>query len=1145
MEYLLDRSQSESAAQILGEGLTAEILEREIENLRADFYRILFSSIDEVNNLVDLSNRAYLLATLVVDSDAIYGANLVGKVLSVAALIFEYLSELSPDIYERFNYALNAILFYSRGEQEAQAATVARKMLKNGLINNDSRNANTQQCWHLLLLFFGRELKEFLKWGRDSSEEFFVQLSNLEDDGIFWVELLTACLNIAKYMVWGVQLDYAMHFDRAINEAQVYGNTRHMWLALTVKEVSEVMTSKSIRKRLVDLDIPEWVSEVFTMESLVEMWLPHREAFKIDAELNKGILSDDARISLINMPPSAGKSLVAEIVILSQLTKDTNSKAIWVVPSRALVFEVQSRLRNRFRKIGINVSSLPGGLETDPEDSQDLSLARVFILTPEKLDGLLRRHPDLFDSISVVVVDEMHKIGDFGRGWLLETVIAWLLMLAEQHDTLRILFMSAVLPNRPEFEVWLRQQEAGFALKWVSWRPTRLALFVTSGGGRLPWSTVLAQRHTIDLIKMHDDLERYPRAFVVPAYMLNILSNQRNRGTNTLIFFYTKDDVNNFVSSLSQWVTEPDVISPVWEAISLKFERVYGPNHHFTLALKRGVGVDHADIPLWLRHLVETAFRRGELPVLVANQAILEGVNFPIDDLIIGSLGSRAGQTFHYRLRVEDYTNLVGRVGRAMVDTEGRCFLLWNYYYEGVSEGNLSWEAYCVPQPPLEDIRSCLAINESEFVEAIRRLTSSLEGIYDAAFDDAGIWRDRLERLHSVALTLLDRPGTVDYSHLSRWIEKTLAWQQLGEEGKAALRHYTEFAWRWFRQADMQLYRIASLSGLSVSSARDIQSVARSIIDNWVEGNEPHFESIFTPETFDEIVNIKECWRRRPVTYSTHNIPPRIDHYHATSSWIRGESWPEVINVICTNYPTPRYAEKTRTHIVAAYVSQMFEFRLPWVLGAFAIAVRELGGPDELCKFMELLPSYVRYGVNSKEAVSISKLCRAEREIALILANKYLEETEGRKTLRNWLCDRSLDDIQEWIPSEPEILRKDLIIRLQGIRERDWTLRRSGTVAVEIAGWTHYDWSVVANALMSGQQVEFVLLREFDNPFDLFAVAIYAKWDTNNVQIGYVPASHSEEVAELLDWGRDIQIILESSPSLTPPKIQLRLVAVV
>ena len=94
MEYLLDKPQSDSAAQVLGEGVTSDLLEREIENLRAMYYRIKFGgNIGDVDINI-LSRRAYLLATLVSGPYTPYEPQQVGMALSVAAVIFEYLSGL-------------------------------------------------------------------------------------------------------------------------------------------------------------------------------------------------------------------------------------------------------------------------------------------------------------------------------------------------------------------------------------------------------------------------------------------------------------------------------------------------------------------------------------------------------------------------------------------------------------------------------------------------------------------------------------------------------------------------------------------------------------------------------------------------------------------------------------------------------------------------------------------------------------------------------------------------------------------------------------------------------------------------------------------------------------------------------------------
>jgi len=1139
MEYLVDQAQSVAATQLLGDGLSPEDLERQIETLRLSFFRIKFNQSAEDMDLDLLHRRAYLLVALIAANRESYDAQLAAKAYSVAATVFEYLSGVNLSLQERLNCTLNAILYYSLGEQEAQASTLARKIGPNGFIDELASDSHTKEAWHKAFQFLGREFRPLLKWRRDSSEDMFSRLRTLPD-GQFWVELLQGCLDVAIYMVWGAEGLSQQHFDQAVAEAKSWGDSRLMWLALTVKEVAEQMMERSMLRRLKDIGIAESVAQVLTMSSLVEMWLPHREALRRSSDLEKGILSDQARVSLINMPTSAGKSLVAEVAILFELARNASSKAIWVVPSRALVFEVQSRLSSHFRRIGIEISSIPGGIEVDTEDDEMMASARVFVLTPEKLDGLLRRNPDLTNTVRVVVIDETQKIGEGTRGCLFETIIAWLLLVAEQNEGVRLIFMSALLPNRVDFEVWLGGQNQGFASRWTTWRPTRLALFLTSGTSYEAWTTKLIQRHSQEIVVTHNDLRR-PRMFHAPLFLLHTLYDEMKQSGSTLVFFYTKDDVNTFASQLSEAITEHDRTPDSLEAVSAKFAAVYGADHPFTTALMRGVGIDHADIPLWLRQLVEQTFRNGELPILVANQAILEGVNFPIENLIIGSLGSGQGRHFHFRLSALDYSNLIGRVGRAMVDTEGHCFLVWNWFYEGVSDGNLTFNTYSSATPQVDPINSTLADDESQLINALQRLTASLDGIDESAFDGlTAVWRDRLARLHSTALAILELYGSTDYAQLSRWIRRTLAWHQLSGRARDALDHYVEYTWRGFQQANKPLYKLASLSGLSVRSAAEVQEVAERIVRSWTDDKTPSFETVFSRDDFGVIVNLRECWRQRPVTYGTQQwVPYNIGHYEATLSWINGEEWAIISDIICANYQ--RLHEKTLAGLVAAYVSQIFEYRLPWILGALALAVRELAGPDQLCEFLEGLPALVRYGVNSRAAVTISKLCRAEREIALVLAQKFIEQGIDDRDLRSWMQHISLDNLRQWLPSEPEILVKDLHLRIHGIRERDWTLRRDGQVVTELAGWGNYEWSKVRTDIQRKIPVQFILRPEPENQYDPFAMAIDAISEGGKVHIGYVPASHAEEVTELLEWGRTIEVNVEPREQRRAPKVTLRL----
>ena len=1140
MEYLLDNEQSESASEVLGD-ISQEDLEKEIEDLRSEFYQLQLGVAEQKFDIDNIRRRAFLLATIVSSHKNKYEEQVRGKALNVAAIIFEHVAHFSQDNSECLLYYLDSILFYSRGEQEAQSATLARKLLKENKFTSFNDDANLQESWRLLLLFLGREFKTLLFWKRNASVNFFGTLNGITEEGFFWVELLKGCLLVAQYMVWGGSCSHKKHFEDATKLAKSWGNTHLTWLSLTVGEVADIMSANSLRAKLSELNIAGWASEALTMDGFVELWLPHRIALGSAGGLQKGILSPVAKTALINMPTSAGKSLIAEIAIIDQLVKNPNAKAIWVVPSRALVYEVYSRINRHLRRIGINASSMPGGIEKDKDDINQISSTRVFVLTPEKLDGLLRRNPTLLNTVRIVVVDETHKIGESGRGWLLETLIAWLLVSAETNENLRLLFMSAVLPNRPDFEVWLGREQEKFVSKWATWRPTRLALFSTIGGYNKPWKTSLIQKHSNQLILVHPKIIN-PRPFEVSLFLLGLLREHKINAQGILVFYYTKDDVNNFISTLVQATKVPDLVPDEWTALSNKFASVYGHEHQFPKALIRGVGVDHGDIPMWLRQLVESSFRNGILPTLIANQAVLEGVNFPIEDIIIGSVGSRVGPTeFRYRLKALDYANLVGRVGRAMVDTEGRCFLIWNWFYGKAPIDNLTWDTYCSPALIMEDIVSQLATDELGLTKALQLISSSLEGVDESAFDELGSWRDRLERLHSSSLAFLEQTEATDYTKLSHWMQRTLAWQQLGKSGKESLELYGKSTFKGFRSASRTLYRFASLSGLSVRSSEEILKITSQIIVDWQAGSIPTFKAVFNRDRFNLIVDLRECWRRRPVTYGTKGFPPRIDHYEAAAAWIAGKNWSIVSEIICFNHANLNPI--TKSSLVAAYVSQMFEFRLPWVLGAVSIAAKELGGPDDLCQFLDDLPAQLRYGVNNAEAISISKLSGVERSIALELAKKYLDQEEDRD-LRSWLQHRSLIEFKQWFPAESDSLLTDLLHRLSDTRQRDWSIRREGKIVVELAGWKKYGWLEFISNHRKSDDIELQLRLEPGNEFDRYAIAVDVKNDNKPLHVGYIPSAHSEEISELIEWGREVLVKMFTKSAVIPPKLFLEVVEV-
>ncbi|WP_252355176.1 DEAD/DEAH box helicase, partial [Escherichia coli] len=99
--------------------------------------------------------------------------------------------------------------------------------------------------------------------------------------------------------------------------------------------------------------------------------------------------------------------------------RNKNCLVIYIVPTRALISEVYSELQKRLdpnlTNI-VNIQTLPLSNVYQSEKSN------VFIFTQERLN-LFYNHFSQIPKIDVLVVDEAHKIGDGGRGVILQHVI--------------------------------------------------------------------------------------------------------------------------------------------------------------------------------------------------------------------------------------------------------------------------------------------------------------------------------------------------------------------------------------------------------------------------------------------------------------------------------------------------------------------------------------------------------------------------------------------------------------------------------------------------------------------------------------------------------------------------------------------------
>ncbi|MBK8433765.1 MAG: DEAD/DEAH box helicase [Chloroflexi bacterium] len=209
---------------------------------------------------------------------------------------------------------------------------------------------------------------------------------------------------------------------------------------------------------------------------VVELWRTQIES--LDA------INDPKRRSFcLSIPTSGGKTRVAELAILRFLldhADDLNAKCVYIAPLRKLAHEVEQTLLPIFSKVTSNpiaVSSFYGGQELDIVDKERLTESRILIVTPEKLDGMLRYNPDMHSQIRLVIADEGHMIGDeSSRGYkyrmLLERLIYLLRIkpIASDLNRSRLLLVSGVLPNANEFAGLIAGDAS--SLVHINWCPS-------------------------------------------------------------------------------------------------------------------------------------------------------------------------------------------------------------------------------------------------------------------------------------------------------------------------------------------------------------------------------------------------------------------------------------------------------------------------------------------------------------------------------------------------------------------------------------------------------------------------------------------------------------------------------------------------
>lgn len=122
-------------------------------------------------------------------------------------------------------------------------------------------------------------------------------------------------------------------------------------------------------------------------------------------------------------------------------------KIVYVAPLKALAAEIVEKLGSRLKWLGISVKELTGDMQLT---RAEINKTQIIVTTPEKWDVVTRKSngdTDLVEKVKLLIIDEVHMLHD-DRGAVIESLVARTLRQVESTQSMiRIVGLSATLPN--------------------------------------------------------------------------------------------------------------------------------------------------------------------------------------------------------------------------------------------------------------------------------------------------------------------------------------------------------------------------------------------------------------------------------------------------------------------------------------------------------------------------------------------------------------------------------------------------------------------------------------------------------------------------------------------------------------------------
>jgi hypothetical protein len=690
-------------------------------------------------------------------------------------------------------------------------------------------------------------------------------------------------------------------------------------------------------------------------------------------------LQSDQSIS-VSAPTSAGKSFIVKRWLMEQYAKRPIFNAAYVVPTRALIQEVDGHMRSLLREYKL-LSRVR--LSTIPElRFVSRGKSNLFVMTQERLHVLQNVAPDI--DFDVLVVDEAQKIGDGPRGVLLEQVIE---SVAQRSTKVRRIFLS---PSSDNPELLLRIGGEGGTRIQDGHATVRQNLFWVQENslGRKRWDVNLVlqgvPKKVGEVVLGHaptPDSKRLP-------YVAHALARG---GSGNIVYVNGAAEAEKVAHLLSELVGPESVsVDEEIEALAEFVARAIHPRYALRRVLRHGVAFHYGNMPLLVRTEIERLFTNGKLKYLVCTSTLIEGVNMSCKNMFVR--GPKKGRS--NLMGPIDFWNLAGRAGRWGMEFAG------NIYCIDANRAKLWMDGH----PPIA--REKFAI-ESTAKQALVDVERAIAYAVDAPTMKRRDRNANLEAAISYAFACIS--GTDGGTRLSRVVESAESRDKL-REGLEALRAK-------IRIPNSVIERNPGINPLRM----------QQLLDYFVASDNPPEKFLpLQPGHTDAAKNLTAIFTRTS-QYLGSDLGEGGRAFHLAilvTSWMRGHPIAQIISEQLKRTKSERDSEVAATiRGVLEEIEQKARYEAPKFLACYADVLAfflKEKGHEELLTGLEGFNVWLELGVSQQTQVSLIAI-GLSRTAAIALSEFIVEDN-----LDESQCMARLQELDLEALDVPKLVRREV-----------------------------------------------------------------------------------------------------------------------